>query len=556
MAITNAQLAQQVSELLDYWRTRDLQFAEWLSGSPTGGPYGDGRYPLSDYLGVIQYLFCPAALESGVTSSGSSAALSAALAGSSKDQALLAQTAAVAAQNQALAHRDDARAARDLALQYRNEAANSMSMAATHRNKAREWASKDVDVVVESGLYSARHYAIKTSELLAGIADDVEQSTMNATLALGYKNDAEDSAADAAASALAAQTWNPANYIARAGSTMTGGLIIGDGTSALTTLTISNNAAIAGTEHIVVNNAVDGTHESTMLDLRRNNISIGGLSITNSRMIANGSVWVYRGEIHTRGQGRFTGWYNSLSANEEGLGAEVGVSSGIAHLLSYNRASAVYGPLALQGTSISLDANATGPTGSPVLRIANNRAEFKRDVWHADSAGAERLYLGSAISYYKSAAAGGGTAFAHEFRDAADGTMAAITQNGEVWAGSGFRWYGNSGFYFYNTAGYSYGSWRIGGARNGYVGLVLDDGRQMTLMSNGAASGIYNQALGYWDYYNDGGNFRIGRRPYQDYEGSGGALFRMVNGQTGGRVWIQQGGSPQGSQEGDLTLIW
>src|SRR5262245_2116419 len=115
MAISNSQLAQQISELVNYWRTRDLQFAEWLGGTASGGPFDDGRYPLTDYLGAVQYLYCPAALESGVSSSASAAAASAALAGASKDTALTAKAGAETARDLAQSFRDAAQAARDLA---------------------------------------------------------------------------------------------------------------------------------------------------------------------------------------------------------------------------------------------------------------------------------------------------------------------------------------------------------------------------------------------------------------------------------------------------------
>ena len=53
--ITNATLAQQISDLVNLWRNRELEFKAWLSGVVGGGPNSDGDYPLTDYLGN-QYL--------------------------------------------------------------------------------------------------------------------------------------------------------------------------------------------------------------------------------------------------------------------------------------------------------------------------------------------------------------------------------------------------------------------------------------------------------------------------------------------------------------------
>src|SRR5262245_6453388 len=120
MALTNATLANQISEMVNHWRTRDVQFAEWLSGTASGGPYGDGRYALSDYLGAVRYTLAPAALESSV--SGSAAASSAAAAASAVAQALAetARNAAETARGLALTYRDAALAAADLAQTYRD----------------------------------------------------------------------------------------------------------------------------------------------------------------------------------------------------------------------------------------------------------------------------------------------------------------------------------------------------------------------------------------------------------------------------------------------------
>lgn len=94
MSITNATLAADVSELVTYWRLRDQEYATWLAGTPTGGPFGDGRYPLTNYLYQTIYVKCPAALQASVNGVVDSAQSYAADAAAALAAALAAQEAA------------------------------------------------------------------------------------------------------------------------------------------------------------------------------------------------------------------------------------------------------------------------------------------------------------------------------------------------------------------------------------------------------------------------------------------------------------------------------
>lgn len=59
-----------------------------------------------------------------------------------------------------------------------SEASTSASNALTSENKAKKWADESEDVPVESGLYSAKHWASKAAEIVgAGLIDDVTPST-------------------------------------------------------------------------------------------------------------------------------------------------------------------------------------------------------------------------------------------------------------------------------------------------------------------------------------------------------------------------------------------
>ena len=57
---SNATIASQLTNLLTNWQANSDQFAGWLGGTPTGGPNNDGRYPLTNALGVQILVDCPA----------------------------------------------------------------------------------------------------------------------------------------------------------------------------------------------------------------------------------------------------------------------------------------------------------------------------------------------------------------------------------------------------------------------------------------------------------------------------------------------------------------
>ena len=99
--ITNATLAQQITDLVNKWNTRELQMRVWLAGTATGGDFGNGTYPLTNYLNAVSYVASPAAMASGVSGSSTAAAASAAAALVSQNAANASAVAALASQNAA-----------------------------------------------------------------------------------------------------------------------------------------------------------------------------------------------------------------------------------------------------------------------------------------------------------------------------------------------------------------------------------------------------------------------------------------------------------------------
>ena len=67
MAISNTELAQRISDLLDQWHSREDEMLDWLGGTVSGGPNNNGTYPITDGTGTTHYVDAPAKLEDVVT---------------------------------------------------------------------------------------------------------------------------------------------------------------------------------------------------------------------------------------------------------------------------------------------------------------------------------------------------------------------------------------------------------------------------------------------------------------------------------------------------------
>lgn len=168
--------------------TTELQ--EWLNGTPTGGPNGDGRYPLTAKDGTVFLVYCPAAQalnpalaeqpvevfsEQAQTAANDAAADAAAAdqhridAATSAANAAASASAAATSANTANTHKNSAATSATNAASSESAAATSATNAESARAAAQDWASKNEDSVVSGGLYSALHYAAKAAESAASV---------------------------------------------------------------------------------------------------------------------------------------------------------------------------------------------------------------------------------------------------------------------------------------------------------------------------------------------------------------------------------------------------
>ncbi len=187
---TNAQIASQVSTLISAWTTREEQYRAWLAGTADGGPNGDGRYELTNALGVTYLVLCPAALAHNV--SGPAVAAQAALlaAEAARDGAISEATRAEAERVLAEAARAASVTARDQAQLARSGAQNAEANTLVHRQAAE----------------TAR--AGTAADLLGTIANR-EDAEYAAAWARNYMVDAK-------AAAEAAGNYDPSLYATRA----------------------------------------------------------------------------------------------------------------------------------------------------------------------------------------------------------------------------------------------------------------------------------------------------------------------------------------------------
>lgn len=204
-APTQAQLAQQMSELLMRFQTFTKQQKEWLAGTPTGGPEGNGTYPLTDYLGTTYLVPSPALDSARVNGQVDSARDYAAQASSSLAASQTFLTQSSLARDVANDFAQAAMAARDLSQMYADQAGS-------HAANARAYA-QDAAASAELAKIDLQALADSVSES----AESARSAASSAASAGGSAADAKGSATAAAISAAQANTFNPANFAPIAG---------------------------------------------------------------------------------------------------------------------------------------------------------------------------------------------------------------------------------------------------------------------------------------------------------------------------------------------------
>lgn len=135
-APTNAEIAYQQSGLLDRWTLYTTQLRDWLGGVATGGPNGDGAYPLQDVTGQTFLVPCVAAWQAKVDAIADPLTGVQATVDQSVTEAQAAQTAAATSESNAATSATAAQSAKSDADMYATNSANSAAAALTYKNAA------------------------------------------------------------------------------------------------------------------------------------------------------------------------------------------------------------------------------------------------------------------------------------------------------------------------------------------------------------------------------------------------------------------------------------
>lgn len=177
--VTNTELASAIQQVIARVDAREAQLLAWQNGSPTGGPFGDGRYEITGLLGAVSLVKSPARLayEIGQLTTAGTGAVAAAEA--ARDAAQTALGSATTEADRAAAQAAAAGTARDQAQVFRNEAASSEANALAHRNAAAASATAAASGAVAAAEDAAEADTARSAAVLAR-ADT-----------LGFRNEAQ-----------------------------------------------------------------------------------------------------------------------------------------------------------------------------------------------------------------------------------------------------------------------------------------------------------------------------------------------------------------------------
>jgi len=195
MALSNTQLADKISALIDRWNLREDEMIDWINGTVGGGPNGDGRYPITDALGTQVLVTCPAQMEADVEGNVDSSL-----------QYL----------NDTLAARDEAYAARDAAQLSETNAANSETNASTSETNAAQSASEALESATNASTSEVN--AANSATAAATSETNAAQSATEAATSEANAKTSETNAATSASNAATSETNASASASAAATS--------------------------------------------------------------------------------------------------------------------------------------------------------------------------------------------------------------------------------------------------------------------------------------------------------------------------------------------------
>lgn len=260
-----------------------------------------------------------------------------------------------------------------------------------------------------------------------------------------------------------------------------------------------------------------------------------------------------------------TAWDGAYSS---ALGVQIGVTSGEGYVHCYGSSSS-YGALNIVGSAIKFNVAGWGNVlvldSSGYVKPASwiqlgsagiyNPGDYIKlqspnGTLYQNTSGTTRGYVFHDSSYFGLLGTTGGWSLGIPH-----GSNGVHILSDDVRSNAYYGRTDSGKFFAPNEGSYTYGGWRVGGARGGWSGIALvDGGRIPTFMSNGVGVGIYWQTNGTWSFYDDG-SYTFTTRPLHDYTSSQ-PYVRFASGAaaSGGRITLSTA-APSGTPvNGDIWI--
>lgn len=402
---TNAEIAYQQSGLLDRWTLYTTQLRDWLGGTATGGPNGDGTYPLQDSTGLTFYVPCAAAWQAKVDAITDPLTGLQATVDQSVADAQAAETAAQTSETNAAASATAAQSASSDASMYATNSANSAADSLTYKN------------AVATSETNAANSATAAATSETNAANSATAAANSATNADNDAIAADQSAQDAAASAQQAATYAAGRLTYIGSWDVSGGTLPAIGNKG-DFYAITGTATINGVEYANGDMAVsDGSTGFDKIDNTDKVTSVAGLigtigtaqlqtalnlgtaayqpttafataaqgakadtALQDASAFATAAQGTAADNAMPKAGGSFTGWTdapgvraNTTDHPPSGAGCEVQYNSsvGAGFIIAYDRTASAYKTMVVGGSQISFQQN-----GVSIMDIATG--EFVR----------------------------------------------------------------------------------------------------------------------------------------------------------------------------------
>lgn len=271
---TQAQLARQMTEVIQRFQTFIKQQKEWLAGTPDGGPSEDGLYPLTDFTGTTHFVPCPALDSERVNGNVNSASAFSAQAAAAMEGAQTLLTQSSLARDASNGFAQAAIAARDLAENYANTAGSYAAQARGYASDAAASAAaaaqsavdatQDLQALADSvAAASASQVAAKASQVAAKTSETNSKSSATAA--------ASSATASASSATAAATSRSDADAAKRAAADSAGASAASAGKSAdSATAAASSASKAAASLSAAAQSAADADLSATQANDSRN----------------------------------------------------------------------------------------------------------------------------------------------------------------------------------------------------------------------------------------------------------------------------------------------